>query len=185
MPPIAVRRACREYAQKYLDLQRPSLSASECLAGGMTLTPRCPISTNPRSPSAFSSFFENGFVYKGLKPVYWCIHDSTALAEAEVEYDMHASPSIYVRYALTSDPAAIDPALAGKPVYAIIWTTTPWTLPASLAIAFQPDFEYVALRAGRGRLHRRRGAGRSRREGRHLEDCRGDRSTFKGRNSSA
>ena len=58
---------------------------------------------------------------------------------------MHTSPSIYVRYALTSDRRALDPALAGKPVYAIIWTTTPWTLPASLAIAFQPEFEYVAL----------------------------------------
>jgi isoleucyl-tRNA synthetase len=58
---------------------------------------------------------------------------------------MHTSPSVYVRYALTSDPAAIDPGLSGKRVWAIIWTTTPWTLPASLAIAFHPDFEYVAL----------------------------------------
>ena len=88
---------------------------------------------------------EQGFVYKGLKPVYWCIHDRTALAEAEVEYEMHTSPSVYVRYALKSDPAAIDPALAGRQVNTIIWTTTPWTLPASLAVAFHPDFEYVAL----------------------------------------
>ncbi len=95
----------------------------------------------------FYEFLERGFVYKGLKPVYWCIHDRTALADAEIEYEMHTSPSIYVRYRLTSDPAALDPALAGKKVSTVIWTTTPWTLPASLAVAFHPDFEYVALEA--------------------------------------
>jgi isoleucyl-tRNA synthetase len=93
----------------------------------------------------FFQFLENGFVYKGLKPVLWCMHDRTALAEAEVEYDMHTSPSVYVRYRLTSPPEAIDARLAGKQVSTIIWTTTPWTLPASLAVAFHPDFEYVAL----------------------------------------
>jgi isoleucyl-tRNA synthetase len=98
-----------------------------------------------RTLEAFYGFLEKGFVYRGLKPVYWCIHDRTALAEAEVEYAQHTSPSVYVRYRLTSDPAAIDPALAGKQVSTIIWTTTPWTLPASMAVAFHPDFEYVAL----------------------------------------
>ena len=90
-------------------------------------------------------FLEKGFVYKGLKPVLWCMHDRTALAEAEIEYEMHTSPSVYVRYRLTSPPEAIDLRLAGKRVSTIIWTTTPWTLPASLAVAFHPDFEYVAL----------------------------------------
>jgi isoleucyl-tRNA synthetase len=90
-------------------------------------------------------FLETGFVYKGLKPVLWCMHDRTALAEAEIEYEMHTSPSVYVRYRLTSPAEAIDPRLAGKRVQTIIWTTTPWTLPASLAVAFHPDFEYVAL----------------------------------------
>ncbi len=97
----------------------------------------------------FYSCYEQGLVYKGLKSVYWCIHDKTALAEAEVEYEMHTSPSIWVRYALTSDPAKIDPALAGKKnVATIIWTTTPWTLPASMAVTFAPDAEYVALDTG-------------------------------------
>jgi isoleucyl-tRNA synthetase len=73
------------------------------------------------------------------------MHDRTALAEAEIEYQMHTSPSVYVRYRLTSPPEAIDVRLAGKRVSTIIWTTTPWTLPASLAVAFHPDFEYVAL----------------------------------------
>ena len=95
----------------------------------------------------FYAFFEKGLVYKGLKPVYWCIHDRTALAEAEVEYANHTSPSVYVKYALKSDPAAIAPELAaydGK-VSTIIWTTTPWTLPASMAVAFHPRAEYLAL----------------------------------------
>jgi isoleucyl-tRNA synthetase len=97
----------------------------------------------------FYACYEQGLVYKGLKSVYWCVHDKTALAEAEVEYEMHTSPSIWVRYPLTSDPAAVDPALAGKKnVATIIWTTTPWTLPASMAVTFAPEAEYVALDTG-------------------------------------
>ena len=98
--------------------------------------------------STFFSFYENGFVYKGLRAVYWCMHDETALAEAEVEYENHTSPTVWVKYALLDDPAKIDPALAGKKVSTIIWTTTPWTLPASMAVAFHPDEEYVALESG-------------------------------------
>ena len=95
---------------------------------------------------AFVDFLAQGYVYKGLKPVHWCIKDRTALAEAEVEYENHSSPSIYVRFTLTSDPAAIDPALAGREVYGLIWTTTPWTIPANLAIAFQSE---IRIRRGR------------------------------------
>ncbi len=81
--------------------------------------------------------------------MYWCVYDKTALAEAEVEYEMHTSPSVWVRYPLTSDPAKIDAALAGKKnVATIIWTTTPWTLPASMAVTFAPEAEYVALDTG-------------------------------------
>ncbi len=146
MDPLAVRRACREYAQKYVDLQRSQFERLGIF--GRWASPYLTMSNQYEAAIAetFFSFFENGFVYKGLKPVYWCIHDRTALAEAEVEYEMHTSPSVYVRYQLTSDPAAISPALAGKTdVYTIIWTTTPWTLPASLAVAFNPELDYVAL----------------------------------------
>ena len=94
---------------------------------------------------AFVDFLDRGYVYKGLKPVHWCIQDRTALAEAEVEYENHTSPSIWVRFALTSDPAEIDPALAGRKVYGLIWTTTPWTIPANMAIAYNPKFEYAAV----------------------------------------
>ena len=145
MPAPAVLDACRAYAQKYVDLQ-----TSQLLRLGVFGRWDKPYKTmardyEARTLEAFYGFLEKGFVYRGLKPVYWCIHDRTALAEAEVEYEMHTSPSVYVRYKLTSDPAAIDPALAGRDVYTIIWTTTPWTLPASMAVAFHPDFDYVAL----------------------------------------
>ena len=102
MPPIAVRRACREYAQKYVDLQSEGFQRLGVF--GQFDDPYLTMSKgyeaqDRRRPSY--EFFEQGFVYKGLKPVYWCIHDRTALAEAEVEYEMHTSPSIYVRYGLT------------------------------------------------------------------------------------
>jgi isoleucyl-tRNA synthetase len=145
LKPIEVRHACRDYAQKYLDLQREQFKRMGIL--GQWDQPYSTMSHEYESTIVrmFYDFYENGFVYKGLKPVYWCINDKTALAEAEVEYAMHTSPSVYVKYALTSDPAQIDAALAGKKVNTIIWTTTPWTLPASMAVAFHPDFEYVAL----------------------------------------
>jgi isoleucyl-tRNA synthetase len=148
MPAIAVRRACREYAQKYLDLQSSQFQRLGVLGRFdhpySTMTPEY----ESKVVETLFQFLEKGFVYKGLKPVYWCIHDRTALAEAEVEYAEHTSPSVYVRYRLTSPPEAIDASLAGKQVSTIIWTTTPWTLPASLAVAFHPSLEYVALEDG-------------------------------------
>jgi isoleucyl-tRNA synthetase len=148
MPAGEFLRHCREYAQKYVDLQ-----TSQFVRLGVFGRWNDPYLTMSRPYEArtletFYRFLEAGFVYRGLRPVYWCIHDRTALADAEIEYEQHSSPSIYVRYDLTSDPAAIDPALAGKKVATIIWTTTPWTLPASLAVAFHPDFDYVALQSG-------------------------------------
>jgi isoleucyl-tRNA synthetase len=148
MDPLAVRRACREYAQKYVDLQRSQFERIGVF--GRWNDPYLTMSFGYEASivETFYDFFEKDFVYKGLRPVYWCIHDKTALAEAEVEYEQHTSPSVYVRYALTSDPGAIHAALAGKSVYTIIWTTTPWTLPASQAVAFNPHLEYVAIEAG-------------------------------------
>lgn len=149
MDPLAVREECRKYATKYLDLQREQFKR----LGGLGRWERPYSTMDPQYESVvletFYRCYEQGLVYKGLKSVYWCIHDKTALAEAEVEYEMHTSPSIWVRYPLTSDPAKIDAALAGKKNLAtIIWTTTPWTLPASMAVTFAPDAEYVALDAG-------------------------------------
>ena len=148
MDPLAVREECRKYATKYLDLQRSQFIR----LGGLGRWERPYSTMDPQYESViletFYKCYEQGLVYKGLKSVYWCIHDKTALAEAEVEYEMHTSPSIWVRYALTSDPAKIDARLAGKKAATIIWTTTPWTLPASMAVTFAADAEYVALDAG-------------------------------------
>jgi len=157
LPATAIMQACRAYAQKYVDLQ-----ISQFVRLGVFGRWDKPYMTmtrdyEARTLEAFYGFLEKGFVYRGLKPVYWCIHDRTTLAEAEVEYEQHTSPSIYVRYRLTSDPSTIlgAPSMTGSsswvgeashnPIFTIIWTTTPWTLPASLAVAFHPEMEYVAL----------------------------------------
>jgi isoleucyl-tRNA synthetase len=153
MPVPAVLDACRAYAQKYVDLQTSQFIRIGCFGRWDKPYKTMTRDYEAHTLEAFYGFLEKGFVYRGLKPVYWCIHDRTALAEAEIEYAMHTSPSIYVRYALTSKPAAIDPALAGKQVFTIIWTTTPWTIPASMAVAFHPDFEYVALQTASGPVY--------------------------------
>ncbi len=145
MAKLEVREACRKYAQKFLDLQREQFKRI-----GVFGRWERPYSTmTPQYESVvlatFYDFLEKDFVYKGLRSVYWCIFDKTALAEAEVEYENHTSPTVWVKYALAEDPARLDPALAGKKVFTVIWTTTPWTLPASMAVAFHPDAEYVAL----------------------------------------
>src|SRR6202046_2709414 len=120
MDPVQVRRACREYAQKYLDLQREQFIRLGIFGRWATPYSTMDAAYEARIAETFYHFFENGFVYKGLKPVSWCIHDRTALAEAEVEYEQHTSPSVYVRYKLTSDPAVIAPSLAGvKDLYTI------------------------------------------------------------------
>ena len=145
MAPTAVRAACRKYAQKFLDLQRTQFKRIGVF--GRFDRPYATMTPQYESVvlSTFFSFYENEFVYKGLRAVYWCMHDETALAEAEVEYENHTSSTVWVKYALLDDPSKIDPALAGMKVSTIIWTTTPWTLPASMAVAFHPDEEYVAL----------------------------------------
>ncbi|MBZ5682346.1 MAG: isoleucine--tRNA ligase [Acidobacteriia bacterium] len=148
MRPLDVRAECRKYAQKYLDLQRQQFKR----IGVFGRFDQPYATMNPQYESVvletFYSFYEKGFVYKGLRAVYWCLHDETALAEAEVEYENHTSSTVWVKYALLDDPATIDAALAKKEVSTIIWTTTPWTLPASMAVAFHPDEEYVALESG-------------------------------------
>ena len=149
MDPMQVRDACRRYAENYLILQRDQFERLGVF--GRWDDPYSTMSPQYESVvlDTFFSFYEQGLVYKGLKSVYWCIHDKTALAEAEIEYEMHTSPSVWVRYPLTSDAGKIDAALAGKMnVATIIWTTTPWTLPASMAVTFAPNEEYVALDTG-------------------------------------
>ena len=148
MPPASIRRACRKYAEKWVNLQREDFKRLGVL--GRWDDPYLTMSPGYQAviAQAFVDFLDKGYVYKGLKPVNWCIHDRTALAEAETEYEDHKSPSVWVRFALRSDASAIDPALAGKHVYGLIWTTTPWTLPANLGISFNPKYVYVAVAEG-------------------------------------
>ncbi|MBV8817292.1 MAG: isoleucine--tRNA ligase [Acidobacteriaceae bacterium] len=150
MSAAEIRAACRAYASKFVDIHRTEFKRLGIL--GRWEDPYLTMSAEYEAviAQAFVDFLHRGYVYKGLKPVHWCIKDRTALAEAEVEYENHSSPSIYVRFPLASDPAAIDPALAGKNVYCLIWTTTPWTIPANLAICFNPKFEYVAVDTPQG-----------------------------------
>jgi isoleucyl-tRNA synthetase len=148
-----IRQHCRRYAAKYVELQR-----RQFVRLGVFGEWDKPYLTMDRDYEAliaetFLEFLERGYVYRGRKSIYWCISDKTALAEAEVEYEEHRSRSIYVKYRLASDPANLDPALAGRKVSVIIWTTTPWTLPASMAVAFHPDFEYVAAADASGEAY--------------------------------
>jgi isoleucyl-tRNA synthetase len=148
MSAAEIRRACRKYAGKYVDLQRTDFKRLGVL--GRWEDPYLTMSAHYQSviAGAFVDFLDKGYIYKGLKPVHWCIKDRTALAEAEVEYADHTSPSIWVRFRLTSNPAQIHPSLAGRNVYGLIWTTTPWTIPANMAIAYNPKYEYAAVDVG-------------------------------------
>ena len=148
LPVATFRRICREHASTAMNSQTRDFQRLGIL--GEWETPYLTMSPEYESSTArlFGTFLERGYVYKGLRPVYWCLHDQTALAEAEVEYREHTSPSVYVKFPLKTDPAKIDPALAGKNVFVVIWTTTPWTLPANLGIAVNPEFDYSAIEVG-------------------------------------
>ncbi len=145
MSATEIRAACRAYAQKYVEIHRREFKRLGVF--GRWEDPYLTMSAEYEAviAQAFVDFLSQGYVYKGLKPVHWCIRCRTALAEAEVEYENHTSPSIWVRFALTSDPALIDEVLAGRRVWGLIWTTTPWTIPANMAIAYHPKYEYVAV----------------------------------------
>jgi isoleucyl-tRNA synthetase len=145
MTQAQIRAECRKYADKFVDLQRKDFIRLGVFGRWEDYYSTMSAEYESVIAQAFVDFLDKGYVYKGLKPVNWCINCRTALAEAEVEYENHTSPSIWVRFALTSDPAAIDPALAGRKVYGLIWTTTPWTIPANMAICYHPRFEYSAV----------------------------------------
>jgi len=153
LPVATFRRICREHASTAMNNQTRDFQRLGVL--GEWQDPYLTMSHAYEASTArlFGRFIERGFVYKGLRPVYWCIHDQTALAEAEVEYREHSSPSVYVKFPLKTDPSEINANLAGKNVFVVIWTTTPWTLPANLGIAVHPDFEYSAFEAANGEVY--------------------------------
>jgi isoleucyl-tRNA synthetase len=153
MSKVDLLAACRAYAMKFIEIQRAEFKRLGVFGDWeqpyMTMEPRYEADI----VRALASFARAGALFKGRKPVYWCTTDRTALAEAEVEYDNHVSPSIYVKFVLVQPGAeALSPALAGKNVALVIWTTTPWTLPANVGIAVHKELEYVAMVYGRDAL---------------------------------
>jgi isoleucyl-tRNA synthetase len=143
MSALEIRAACRAYAEKFIAIQRDEFRRlgvfGEWDRPYLTLDP----SYEATIIEQIGRFAANGNIYRDKRSVHWCPQCATALAEAEVEYEDHVSPAITVRFPLPEKPlAARFPALAGRRVSVLIWTTTPWTLPANLAIAFHPDFEY-------------------------------------------
>ncbi|MGH7354257.1 MAG: isoleucine--tRNA ligase, partial [Candidatus Rokuibacteriota bacterium] len=145
MDPVEKRRKCHEYARRFIDIQRNEFKRLGVF--GDWNNPYITMAPGYEAVIAreFGRFVGRGLVHKGLKPVHWCMYCKTALAQAEVEYEDQRTPSIYVKFplvgALPVAPAAPNPSL-------VIWTTTPWTLPANLAIAVHPEEEYVLLEAG-------------------------------------
>jgi len=148
-----IRRLCREYAGKFRDIQREEFQRLGTLGDWqhpyLTMNP----GYEATIVREFGKFVERGGVYKGLKPVLWCTQDQTALAEAEVEYDDHTSPSIYVKFPIVNPPRSFpgrhDGVSADRTSYAVvIWTTTPWTLPANQAVCLHPDIDYAFVQVG-------------------------------------
>ncbi|MCL1974602.1 MAG: isoleucine--tRNA ligase [Firmicutes bacterium] len=142
-----LRERCMQYALKYVDIQREQFKRLGVRGDWgnpyMTLQPHL----EAAQLGAFGTMAKKGFIYKGLKPIYWCPSCETALAEAEIEYHEHKSASIYVKF----------PVLEGRDIlpqdaYVVIWTTTPWTIPANLAICVHPDFIYVLIEQGGEKL---------------------------------
>ena len=147
-PVVELRRACRKYAEKYIDVQRDGFRRLGVLGAWQEPYLTMRYAYQAAIVRALGKFVEQDLVYRGKKPVHWCIDCRTALAEAEVEYETHRSPSIHVEFPLADASrdafAALAPALKGRDASVLIWTTTPWTIPSNLAIAFHPEVTYAA-----------------------------------------
>src|SRR5688572_23283964 len=154
MPMADFRRACRAYAERFIGVMSEEFKRLGVFGNWDHPYVTMDFRYQAAIARALGKFVEQGLVYKGKKPVHWCIHCRTALAEAEVEYEDHASPSIYVEFPLADESAgelaSRVPALAGRSVSVLIWTTTPWTIPSNLAVAFHPDLDYAAHRIESG-----------------------------------
>src|SRR6185503_17735497 len=143
---VPFRKAAHEYAMKYVGLQRDQFKRLGIF--GDWEHPYLTLTTDYEYwiLNSLSELNKKGYVYRGLKPVNWCFTCETALAEAEVEYEDHTSPSVYVKFEVENKDAFKE---AGKkPLFLVIWTTTPWTLIANVAVAVHPKFEYVLVDTG-------------------------------------
>ncbi|MDO8720710.1 MAG: isoleucine--tRNA ligase [Syntrophales bacterium] len=140
------RRSCRLYAEKYVGIQKEQFKRLGVFGEWDNPYLTMNYGYEATTVAELGKLYLNGSVYKGKKPVYWCASCKTALAEAEVEYADHETPSIYVKFPVLSDISAVVPSLRGERASLVIWTTTPWTLPANLAIALHKDFIYSVLK---------------------------------------
>jgi isoleucyl-tRNA synthetase len=149
--PPEFRQMCRDYATRYVEQHKRDFKRLGVF--GRWNDPYLTMSHQYEATiaGAFLEFMEKGYVYRGRKPVYWCIYDNTALAEAEVEYEDHTSPSIWVTFKVVGGGKG-EAAKIGVDVSAVIWTTTPWTIPHNRGLAFHPDYEYVVIATERGKL---------------------------------
>jgi isoleucyl-tRNA synthetase len=147
-----IRSKCRQYADKFINIQRDEFKR---LGGvGDWQDPYLTMSYDYEAVIAKEccKFALDGSLFRSKKPIYWCCSCQTALAEAEIEYKDETSPSVFVKFPLLDDLSDLLPALAGKSAAVVIWTTTPWTLPANLAVALHPDFDYQAVEIGNGEV---------------------------------
>jgi isoleucyl-tRNA synthetase len=149
--PPEFRQMCRDYATRYVEQHKRDFKRLGVF--GRWNDPYLTMSHQYEATiaGAFLEFMEKGYVYRGRKPVYWCIYDNTALAEAEVEYEDHTSPSIWVTFKVVGGGKG-EAAKIGADVSAVIWTTTPWTIPHNRGLAFHPDYEYVVIATEKGKL---------------------------------
>ena len=140
---LVLRKECHDYALKWIDEQRTDFKRLGVL--GDWDHPYITMTHDYEAVQihVFGEMAKKGYIYKGKKAVYWCPHCETALAEAEIEYGEEKSPAIFVKMPLVKDNGMLPEAAQGKPAYIVIWTTTPWTMPANVAIALHPDFEYA------------------------------------------
>ncbi|WP_458862358.1 isoleucine--tRNA ligase [Acidaminobacterium chupaoyuni] len=147
------RDACREFAMDFVNKQREQFIRLGVLGDWenpyLTMDPKF----EAREVKVFGEMFKKGYIYKGLKPVYWCPHDETALAEAEIEYQEDKCTSIYVKFRVADDQGKLAQFGDVSKMYFIIWTTTTWTLPGNLAIALNPSESYVLAKAENGEIY--------------------------------
>ncbi len=149
MPISEVRRRCHDYAMKFMDRNRIDFKRLGILGEWsdpyLTVEPRYEAGV----VDVFAEMVDRGYVYRARRPIHWCIDCRTALAEAELEYADATSPSVYVRFPMVDPLSDLYPAVGDVPVDLLIWTTTPWTLPANLAVAVHPKHDYVIVRLER------------------------------------
>ena len=146
------RSACHAYADHYIDVQREGFKRMGVIGDWEHPYKTMDPGFEAMETRVFGKMYKNGHIYKGLKPVYWCAHDETALAEAEIEYQDDPCTTVYVKFAMNDDLGKLSHLDKSK-LYFIIWTTTIWTLPGNLAIALHPDESYAIVKAANGEMY--------------------------------